>query len=468
MKTLSRRALLLYAFVLAFLVGFSYLFFTFYTNSDSWAMKRANRHLYTGSTLTTAGTIKDEKGVSLAETIDGKRVFNKDKTIRMATLHTVGDSEGYISTGIHTSYKDALTGYNFVDGVYDLKKYGKGSSITLSINAELCATAYSALGKNKGTVGVYNYKTGQLLCVTSNPSFDIQNKPVQNINNDKTGEYEGVYLNRFFSGVYTPGSTFKIITAACAIENIPDIYEKTYTCTGEYKLDGSSVKCLGVHGKVGLEKALNVSCNSAFGQIAVELGAEKLMATATRIGFNAPHKVDNIDLSKSSIDLIGKPNLDVAWAGIGQLTTRLNPCHMLTIVGAIANGGTSPNPYLINTITSPAGKETYKSKTVMGAEMFKGDVAKKVSELMRSNVKNYYGESKFPNLKMCGKTGTAEVSSEKGGKAPHAWFVGFSQREDLPLAIVVIAENGGFGNSTSVPIANKVMQKALSLYGKDK
>lgn len=465
MKTMSRRAWVLYALVLAFLAGLCILFYTFYTNADDWAMKKANRHLYTSGTLTTAGTITDETGAVLAETVDGKRTYNDDKTIRTATLHVVGDSEGYIATGVQTSYKDEITGYNFVDGIYDIKKYGKGNDLQLTINAELCATAYKALGKNKGTVGVYNYKTGELICVVSNPSYDIQNKPTENINNDKTGAYEGVYLNRFFSGVYTPGSTFKIITAAAAIDNIPDISEKTYKCTGEYKVDGSSVKCMGRHGTVDFERALNVSCNSAFAQIALEVGADNLTKETTALGFNQSFSVGKIKLAKSKYDVTNASKIDLAWSGVGQFTNLVNPCHMLMIVGAIANGGTAVEPYLVEKITTQTGRVSYAAQTtLMPQAMFSASTAKELQELLRSNVKNYYGDSKFRGLEMCGKTGTAEVSSEEGGDKPHAWFVGYSQREDLPYAIVVVVENGGGGSSVAIPVANKTMQKVEDLY----
>lgn len=466
MKTMSKRAWVLYVFIAAFLAGLIVLFYTFYTNADSWAMKKANRHLYSSGTLSVAGSIKDETGAVLAETKDGKRVYNSDKTVRTATMHTVGDSEGYIATGVQTSYKDVITGYNFVDGIYNLKKYGKGNDVNLTINAQLCAAAYSALGSNKGTVGVYNYKTGQLLCVVSSPSYDIANKPVSSINNDKTGAYEGVYLNRFFSGVYTPGSIFKMITSICAIENLPDIDSQKFKCTGEYKVGGSSVKCLGVHGTVNFEKALNVSCNSAFAQIAIELGPDKLMATAKELGLGNQMYVGNIRLAKSSFNVTGASDLDVGWAGIGQYTTRINPCQMLTIAGAVANGGSSVPPYLVGKITSQTGKTIYEAKPGTATQLISSDTASKMNDMLRSNVKNYYSDGKFPNLKMCGKTGTAEVSSEAGGAKPHAWFVGYSQREDLPLAIVVVVENGGGGSSVAIPVANKTMQKALSLYAK--
>lgn len=465
MKSISRRALILYIMSIAFLCGVGFLLYTFFINADSWSMKKANRHIYSSSTLTTAGSITDESGAVLAATVDGERVYNDSRLIRTATLHVVGDSEGYISSGIQTSYKDTLTGYNIVDGIYDLKKYGKGSDIQLTVNAELCASAYEALGSNKGTVGVYNYKTGELLCVVSKPSFDIKNKPTQSINNDRYGEYDGVYLNRFFSGVYTPGSTFKIITSASAIENISNISTRSFECDGEYRVDGGSVKCLSRHNTLGFEKALNNSCNSAFAQIAIELGTDSLTQTTDKLGFNKSYSIGNIKLAKSSFDLTGASKLDLGWAGIGQYTTRVNPCHMLMIVGSAANGGTSPAPYLIKNITSPTGKVIYKAKTEMLDEMFTQSTAQKLDELLRSDVVNGYGDYKFSGLKMCGKTGTAEVSSQEGGAKPHAWFVGYSQREDLPLAIVVVVENGGGGSSVALPVANRTMQKAARLFG---
>jgi penicillin-binding protein A len=463
MKTLSRRAWVLYLLAIAFIVGACILFYTFYTNADSWAMKKANRHIYSSGTLTTAGAVYDETGAVLAQTVDGKRTYNKDKDIRISTLHILGDSQGYISTGVQTSYKDVLTGYNFVDGIYDLKKYGKGSDITLTINAELNKAAYEALGNNKGTVGVYNYKTGELLCVVSKPSYDIMNKPTESINNDKTGAYDGVYLNRFFSGVYTPGSTFKVITSACAIDNIPDIDSQNFKCTGEYKVDGSSVKCLSKHGTIGFEKALNQSCNSAFAQIAIQLGAENLTNTVNSLGFGQTYKIGNIRLAKSSFDLTNASELDIGWAGIGQYTTRVNPCHMLMIVGAIANGGTSPMPYFIKSITSPTGS-VKTTQTSYLQPYFSESTAAKLNDMLRSDVVNYYGDGKFSGLKMCGKTGTAEVSTDENGLDPHAWFIGYSQREDLPLAIVVVVENGGGGSSVAIPVASKTMKKAASIY----
>lgn len=466
MKSISRRALLLYALILLFFAGCGLLFFNLISNADDWSMNRANKHLYSDGALATAGDILDANGNVLVTTENGDRVYSSNKNLRMALLHTVGDSSGYIANGVQTAFKDELTGYTLIDGVYNLKRYGKGNDIKLTLNSKVCETAYKALGKNKGTVGVMNYKTGEIICVVSTPSYDINNKPTD-IDTDTTGKYEGVYMNRFFSGVYTPGSTFKVLTAVCAVENIPDIYDRTFECKGKVQIGEGYVICSGTHGKIGFEKALNKSCNCAFAKIADELGAEKLMATAERIGFN----VNMADISgkfhctKSRIDLYNSSALDIGWAGIGQYTTLINPCHMLSIMSGIANGGIVQTPYLVSEITSPEGKVLFSAEQGTTSEYFTADVASKVNDLLRSNVKNQYGDGFFPKMSFCGKTGTAEVSDNKDIR-PNALFVGYSQLEEMPFAIIVVVEDTTSSISSAVPIASKVMKTVKSEYVK--
>ena len=466
MKSISRRALLLYALILLFLAGCGLLFFNLVSNADEWSMNRANKHLYSDGALATAGDILDANGNILVTTENGDRVYSSNKNLRMALLHTIGDSSGYIANGVQTAFKDELTGYTLIDGVYNLKRYGKGNDIKLTLNSKVCETAYKALGKNKGTVGVMNYKTGEIICVVSTPSYDINNKPTD-IDTDTTGKYEGIYMNRFFSGVYTPGSTFKVLTAICAVENIPDIYDRTFECKGKIQIGEGYVICSGTHGKVGFEKALNKSCNCAFAKIADELGAEKLMATAERIGFNVnmANVSGKIHCAKSRIDLMNSSALDIGWAGIGQYTTLINPCHMLTIMSALANGGTVQMPYLVSEITSPEGKTLFSAEQSLVTEYFTADVASKVDDLLRSNVKNQYGDSFFPKMSFCGKTGTAEVSDNKDIR-PNALFVGYSQLEEMPFAIIVVVEDTTSSISSAVPIASKVMKTVKSEYVK--
>lgn len=464
MKSISKRALALYLIILFFIAGCVLLFFNLVSNSGDWAMNRANRQLYSNGVLVTAGDIISSDGQVLVTTEDSKRVYSDNKALRMATLHTVGDSAGYIASGVQTSFRDELTGYTLLDGVYNLKRYGRGNDITLTINAEVCETAYRALGQKKGTVAVMNYKTGELVCIVSTPTYDINNKP-GDILTDTTGKYDGVYMNRFFSGLYTPGSTFKIITAACAVENISDIFSRTFTCKGKVQIGEGYVICSSTHGEITFEEALNRSCNCAFAEIAAELGTEKLQATAERLGFNSSlNKVSGkISCAKSRIDLQTASELDLGWAGIGQYTTLINPCHMLTVISSVANGGKAVEPYLIKSISSPEGESLFSASETSAGEYFDSATAAKLGSLLRSNVKNYYGDSYFPSMEFCGKTGTAEISDNEDAK-PNALFVGYSQLDSMPFAVIVVVEDTTVSITSAVPIASKVMKAVKAEY----
>ncbi len=464
MKSISRRALSLYLIIVLFLAGCGLLFYNLVTNSSDWAMNRVNKHLYSSGNLATAGDITDINGNILASTKNGQRVYNESKNVRMSTLHTVGDSAGFIASGVQTSFKDELTGYTLIDGVYNLKRYGKGNDIKLTLNSKICAAAYKALGDRKGTVGVMNYKTGELVCVVSTPTYDIKNKP-KDIDTDTTDKYEGIYMNRFFSGLYTPGSTFKIITAACAIENIPDIYSRTFECEGKILIGEGYVICNDTHGEIDFETTMNKSCNCAFAKIADELGGEKLTVTAERLGFNGKRITvsDKISCARCKLNLTESTALDIGWAGIGQYTTLINPCQMLTIISSIANGGTAYSPYLVSEITNPKGEVIFTAKTNNSGEYFTYSVAKSLDNILRSNVKNQYGDWYFPNLNMCGKTGTAEISDDEDAK-PNALFVGYSQNEETPFAIIVVVENTTSAIKSAVPVASTVMKEINAQY----
>ena len=451
MRNTTKRAYILFALIAAFFGGLVFMAVSFALNADTWASSRLNEHIYKYRQLATAGTIYDRNGKVLVQTKDGERIYAEDYTVRLSTLHVIGDSQGFISTGVQTVYRPHLIGYNFVDGVYSAVKKGKGNDLTLTIDSAVSAAAYEALGGNKGTIAVYNYKTGAVLCEVSAPTFDPENKP-DDIDTDTSGKYDGIYLNRFLSGVFTPGSTFKVVTAICAIENMPDIYKKTFNCTGKYKCGKNQyVICNGVHGKLNFERALNVSCNSVFAYLAVKLGADSLSKTAKQLGFGSSVKVSGAYTAKSYIDLSKTAKIDLGWAGIGQYTTLSNPCHMLMLAGAIANGGQAVIPYVVETQTTllPKTGATVNKNITLSAE-----TANKMKKLLRSNVENYYGDNRFPGLKMCGKTGSAEVE----GKKSHAWFYGFSADSSFPYAIVVCLENGGIGYNDAVPAANKVLQ----------
>lgn len=274
-------------------------------------------------------------------------------------------------------------------------------------------------------------------------------------------------MNRFFSGLYTPGSTFKIITAACAVENIPDIYTRTFDCRGKVQIGEGYVICneKSGHGKLSFEEALNKSCNVAFAEIADELGPEKLTATAERIGFNTQNITvsGKIKCAKSRINLLSSSKLDIGWAGIGQYTTLINPCHMLTVVSSLANGGKAVAPNLISQITTPEGKTSFTRTVTPLSDYFTPEASAKINTMLRSNVKNGYGDWRFPNMEMCGKTGTAEVSDDTSRK-PNGLFVGYSQLDSMPYAIIVVVEDTSSSMEYAVPIASKVMKTVKTEY----
>lgn len=455
MKITVKRASVFYAVLLAFFAGVVFLVASIYMNGEEWATNRANRHLYSRSNaVLSAGPVTDIRGTVLAETEDNKRIYNDDAVLRKAMLHVLGDTHGFISTGTQNLYGYALSGYSFVDGVYSLKNEGMGPELRLNLDGEACKIAYNALGNFNGAVAVYNYKTGELLCSVSKPTYDLVNKPDDVNTNPK---YEGAYLDKVVSGLYTPGSIMKIVTAACAIENIPDIYERTFDCNGEYVITEGQrgIICNDDH-KTGLtfEDAMNKSCNAVFAQIAVELGAEKLRKTAEAMGFNTSLQAREIRLKTSRFNPAVSDKLELGWAGIGQSTTLVNPCHFLAIMGAIANGGEGYAPDRIHSMKgSAAGQRTPQVMISLNPE-----TAKQLDILLRSNIEKEYGDNRFPDLQMCGKTGTAQIT----GATSHSWFVGYSQREDLPLAVVCIAENAGSGMKTAVNVSNEVMQYFLN------
>ncbi len=454
MKSITRRTYIVIFLVVAFFAGLGFMLYSFYTEGSVWVASKANNHIYSNGVLTVAGTVYDRNGKVLVSTVDGERVYNESLAVRRSTLHVVGDASGFIATGVQTLYKSTLIGYSFLGGIYG----SDTNDMKLTIDADVSATAYNAMNGNKGTVIVYNYQTGEIITMVSAPNYDPKNKP-QDIDTDTSGKYDGIYLNRAISGVFTPGSTFKVVTAICAIENIPGVTERTFKCTGKYttgdgKGDGDVI-CNGTHGTLTFERALNVSCNSVFSQLAVELGGEKLTRTVRELGFNKSVSFGKISTVKSTFSLSGSTNLDIGWAGIGQYTTLINPLQMLTFMGAIANSGTAVNPYLVedDSVVS-AIKGSLNTNVNINAE-----TATLMRDLLRSNVKNYYGDSKFPGLEMCGKTGTAEVAGEKS----HGWFVGFSYDTNFPYAIVVCLENGGNALYNAVPVANKVMQAVAKM-----
>jgi peptidoglycan glycosyltransferase len=460
MKMITRRGLFLIILIVGFLGGMGFLTYSLVTDGNSWVMQPYNSHVYYNGELTGAGKITDCNGTTLAETVDGVREYNESVTTRKSTLHVVGDTKGFISTGVQNVYEAKLTGYNILTGIFSAAN-GNSNDMELTIDADVCDVAYEALSDYKaGCVGVVNYKTGDIVCMVSTPSYDVENKPSDI---DTNSYYDGVYINRLLTGLYTPGSTFKIVTAICAIENISDIYDRTFTCTGEYDPgEGTPIECNGYHGSISFEDALAKSCNSTFAQIAIELGAEKLAKTAQQLGLTSSVTVSG-DIS-SSVGRFFLENGDaddyIGWTGIGQGDTLVSPIEMLRLVGAIANDGKAVSYNLINSFANKAGKALDFDFTRRETQLISTDTASKMKSMLRYNVENQYGDYNYDGLNLCAKSGTAQIDGVDSHNT--AWFVGFMDDDENPYAFVVLVEYGNSGSQTAGPIANKVLQAIVN------
>ncbi len=460
MKMITRRGLFLLVLVVAFLGGLGFLTYSFVSDGAKWAMQPYNYDLYYNGDLIAAGTITDSNGTVLAETVDGKRVYNEDKTTRKSTLHTVGDTKGFISTGVQSTYKSKLIGYNPLNGIYSIVKNGSGNNMELTINSDVCDVAYDALSDYKaGCVGVVNYKTGEIVCMVSTPSYDPMNKPSDIDTNDI---YSGAYINRLLSGMYTPGSTFKIVTAICAVENIPDIQSRTFECKGEYDAGGTPIECNGYHGTISFNDALAKSCNSAFAQIAIELGPEKLAKTAEQLGLTSAVSVSgNITSSTGRFFLEkGDANDYIGWTGIGQGDTLVSPVAMLRLVSAIANDGSVPSFNIVNSFATKAGKALDFDFISRNTQLLSSETADVMKNMMRYNIVEQYGDYNYEGLNLCAKSGTAQIDAVDSHNT--AWFVGFMDDEQNPYAFVVLVEHGNSGSQTAGPIANRVLQALVN------
>ena len=465
MKRTLNRSMFIAIISVGFIFGLCLFFFRIVTNSDTWVQQGYNGHIAGSYGLAQAGTVYDRNGEILAQSIDRQRIYNKKEITRKSTLHVVGDNSLNISTAIQSTYRADLTNFNYIWGLGMPESFKNNKNLTLTIDSKACDVAYNALGDKKGAVVVINYKTGEVLCSVSNPTYDPQKPPV--ITEKNESEYEGAYLDRVLSSTFIPGSTFKIITAAAAIEHIPDINEKTYNCQGGTYINGQFISCLGNHGNIGFKDALAKSCNSAFAQIAVEVGKENMQKTAEQMGITSSFNVGNISTAKGKYDVLSADNAQLGWSGIGQYTDLVNPMQMAILMGAIATDGTSIDPYIL---ANKSRSEYYPLNSKLpsyGDKLLSTYTATTLNDMLRYNITSNYGDNMFGGLQVCAKTGTAEVSDDEKSKND-AWMVGFSRDEDAPLAFAVIVEDGEFGYTTAGPIAVEVMKACAEVVRNNK
>ena len=457
MNRIARRSMALLLVVSLMVGGIGFFVVEYFIKADSWVLTEGSPHVYNAPAKAPSGEtdepvkpnigcgiITDRDGILLLDNNDG-RVYSPSLSLRQSTLHWVGDRRGNISAPAVSTYAEELVGYDPINGLYN---YSGAGQAYLTLSSKVQMAALEAMGDNKGTVAVYNYKTGEILCAVTTPTFDPDNVP------EKVEESSGIYVNRFTQSRYTPGSIFKVVTTAAALEEIPDIREQTFQCTGTYGFSDKSdpVTCEFVHGELSLYDAMAQSCNCAYAAIVEQLGAEKLQEYVKKYQVLESVRFDGITTKAGTFDVSNAGKNQIAWSGIGQHKDQVNPCSYLTFMGAIANGGAAVQPYVVSKVTCD-DKTTYEAQTVTAESVMPAEIAQELQAMMRNNVEVKYGVENFPDMTVCAKSGTAQSDN----KDSNALFAGFVTDEEYPLAFIVVVEEGGYGRHACVPIISEVL-----------
>ncbi len=453
MNRVTRRTWLMGLFLMVLIAGMLFFLWEYATQAEDWVSFVGSPHIYNNGNLG-CGTVTDRSGTMLMDITD-QRTYSPDPNTRKSTLHWLGDRKSFISASALANYAAQMVGYNPFDGVYHAS--GEGGVATLTLDARIQNAALEAMAGRKGTVAVYNYQTGELLCALTTPTYDPDNPP--QIGEDPAGEYEGLYLNRFIQSTYIPGSIYKIVTTSAALECVPDILDKTFTCTGIRQYGEEKVSCEKAHGTQNLKSALANSCNCAFSQIAELVGKKNMVKYVEAFQVVQPLAFDGITTAKGNYDISNTAPVSFAWSCIGQHTDQINPARFLAFMGDIASGGNGAEPYLVARV-QVGEKVTYQAETSREGRIMSQETADIVKSYLRNNVQSVYGDWNFPGLSVCAKSGTSQLG---GGQTSNAMFAGFVTDEAYPLAFVVVVENGGYGSAACVPVISKVLAQCKSV-----
>lgn len=453
MNRVTKRSWLMGLFILLLLGGMGFFVLEYTVKADKWVVSPGSPHVFKGSNLGT-GTVVDRDNVVLLD-VEEERKYSDNAQTRASTMHWLGDRQGSIQAGAVGSYAAVMSGYDKVNGLYDFS--GSGGVEKLTLSARVQNAALTALNGRKGTVGIYNYKTGEILCAVTSPTYDPDNVP--DIEGDTSGKFDGVYLNRFLQSSYVPGSIFKVVTTAAALECVPDIESKTFYCDGSYEYGTEAVTCETAHGTLDLKGALAHSCNCSFAQIAQLVGRKNMEKYVKKFGITQSVSFDGVTSAVGNYDISNTGGASFAWSCIGQHSDLINPARFMTFMGTIANGGKGVEPFLVSSVAR--GEETvYEAKANATDRIMSQTTAEKLQSYLRNNVQSIYGDGHFPGLTVCAKSGTSQLG---GGQKSNAMFSGFLLDEKYPLAFIVVVENGGYGSATCVPVLAPVLQECKAV-----
>lgn len=439
------------------------------TQGNRWFSSSANTFVRSRKKNVIAGDILDVNGVLLATTAEGQRVYAADQAVREAVVHMVGDSASNVNNGAESFFSSYLYGFqqSFLERLsFAVKGQPRtGDTVQLTLDSRLSAYVDSIFPEGKtGAVVVMNYKTGKILTSQSFPNFDPMNISVA-VKRDP----QKPFFNRAIQGLYAPGSTYKIVTTAAALQNMPDATARAFQCTGQLLLGERLITDAGTdlaagkitqHGQLTLLRAFQVSCNNTFAGLALSIGDENLKKTSEAFGFNDNFLFRDLVVENSSYPTENRNDGEIAWTGAGQSALTASPMHMCMITSAIANDGVMMEPRLLEKVTAANGTVRAEFASRIYQKPLTAAHAAQIKEYMRAVVTGGTGTAAgIGGVRVCGKTGSAEMDTQEN---TNAWFVGFLDEEKSPYALAIVVEDAGGGGSVAAPIAKQIFSWLLN------
>lgn len=459
-----------YIFVFMFLSLAGYLvYFNIYkadeinSNANNTKQESKQEQIIRGSILSADGEIL--AGTNVDDEGNETRIYPFDNIF----AHVVGyGTNGKAGVESASNFDLMSCHASILDQVRDhsLDTKVRGDSVVLTLDSRLQKACYDALGTYNGAVVVLEPDTGKILAMVSKPDFN-PNTIAADWETLISDSANSSLFNRALQGQYPPGSTFKIVTTLAYLREHPDDYSSYgYDCSGSISRDDVRITCYGgeVHGHVDLESAFTESCNGAFANIGMELDNQSYKELCEDFLFNQDLPID-LPASKSLFSMEkGASYGEEMMTAIGQGNTVVSPLEMALIVSAVANGGNMMTPYYIDHIETYDGDMVKEYKPSVCREVMSTEEAGILAGFMTKTVEQGTASKlSGQSYTAAGKTGSAEYEAA-GAKETHSWFVGYSNVNAPDLAIAVIAENGGSGSSTAVPIAKQIFDAYYNNY----
>ena len=438
----------------------------------------SNNHTINKARFIKRGSIITADGLTLAESVqqaDG--TYARSYPNGNLAAHVVGYySQQYGTMGIENTQNDTLTGskdysswQNALNSLAGISE--PGNSVQLTIDSRIQRAAEQALAGRVGAIVALDPRSGAVLAWASAPTFDNTNIQAAIEAANASGGADTSMYDRATLALYTPGSTFKVLTLASALENGLATLDTTYDSPGRMEIGGADVVSIGErgHGKISLAKAFALSSNTVFGQVADGLGAEKLVSTARAFGYGQQLGLDFTTAASVMPNPEEMTEWELAWAGAGQPVGQGHtPGPQATVMqnalmaATIANNGIAMNPYVVSQILAPDGTVLKTTRGHSLGQAVGSGTAEQVKQAMLDVVQNGTGSAAaIAGVKVAGKTGTAETNNANANST----FVGFAPYDTPTVAIAVVIEQNAKGEESAAAVGGQVLRAALATQG---